>query len=93
MQSLPSRRIVGQSCFLRNFEARCDRPGIDDTSSGVGISRITFGNSWVMAFSSMIGSSPDSGLMMRFLIIWLCVIGLGPCIVVVEWAYGIWSDL
>ena len=49
-------------------------------------------NSWVMEFSSTIGSSPDSGLMMRFLMIWLCLIGLGPCMVVVEKACGIWSD-
>ena len=37
-QSRPISRIVGQFCFLGKLEDRCDRPGMEATSSGVGIS-------------------------------------------------------
>ena len=84
--------MVGHWRLLGKLKARCDRPGIEETSFCVGISCRQFGSFWVMAFSSVMGLSPDKGLITRFLIMWLCVIGLGPCMVVVEKAYGIWSD-
>ena len=37
-QSRPISRIVGQFCFVGNLGDRCDRPGIEATSSGVGMS-------------------------------------------------------
>ena len=38
IQSRPISRIVGHFCFVGKLGARCDRPGIDETSSGVGMS-------------------------------------------------------
>ena len=61
IQSLPRRSIVGQFCLVGNLEERCERPGIDNTSVGVGMSCITLGRFWVKAFSRLIGGSPDQG--------------------------------
>ena len=43
MQSLPMSSMVGQSCFCGNLDARCETPGMEDMSSGEGISLITSG--------------------------------------------------
>ena len=45
IQSLPKSSIVGQSLLVGNLETRCEKPGIDNTSSGVGISCMTSGRS------------------------------------------------
>ena len=52
MQSRPMRSMVGQSCFLGNLDAKCDTPGMEDMSSGEGISLITFGIGRVLVYVS-----------------------------------------
>ena len=50
MQSRPIKRIVGQSCFLGYFSAKCDTPGMEDMSSGEGISLITLGKLFELVY-------------------------------------------
>ena len=44
MQSLPMRRMVGHSLLVGNLGAKWERPGIEETSSGVGTSCVRLGN-------------------------------------------------
>ena len=44
IQSRPISRIVGHFCFIGKLGASCDRPGMDETSSGVGMSCKALGN-------------------------------------------------
>ena len=44
IQSRPTSRMVGQFCFVGNLGERCERPGIEETSSVVGISLRALGS-------------------------------------------------
>ena len=45
-----NQMISGYSCFLGNFSAKCDTPGIEDMSSGEEISLITLGKLFELVY-------------------------------------------
>ena len=57
--------MVGQSFLIGNLGAKWERPGIEETSSGVGISLMRLGNWLVRALLSEIGVSPTNGIICR----------------------------
>ena len=82
MQSLPNRRIEGQSFLFGNLWARCERPGILDTSCGVGTNSAIVGISCVKALIG-IALSFLRGVMERPVMVRPSCGDPIPCIVVI----------
>ena len=78
----PYEENLGQFCLSGKLGAKWERPGICETSSGVGMFPTKLGISWVRAFSNGIGGSSVRGwIRSPFTFMWCC--GRVPCIVVV----------
>ena len=82
---------MGQFFFLGKCRARCDSPGMEETSSGVGMWSMASGISLTWAFCKLIVVSPASGLTRRPLMLKVFVGGPMPCNVAIVCCVGIWS--
>ena len=82
---------MGQFFFLGKCRARCDSPGMEVTSSGVGMWSMASGISLTWAFSRLIVVSPAIGVMRRPLILKVFVGGPTPCNVAIVCFVGILS--
>ena len=87
MQSLPSRRIVGHFFLVGNLWARCERPGILETSCGEGTNSAMVGILCVKALMGM-ALSFVRGVMDRPVMVRSSTGCPIPCIVVMMWEEG-----
>ena len=80
---------MGQFFFLGKCRDRCDSPGMEVTSSGVGTWSMASGISLTWAFSRLIVVSPAIDVMRRPRILKVFVGGPTPCNVAIVCCVGI----